>query len=124
MIKKYKLNLNHLEFIGTPDIILVLQTNKNEIKIPVEIKNIKISSEKRIVKISYFQIKCYSYILFSPHAFCILISQEEENPFRVLHVKFDNDLSSYVEKIIIKGIYKILEIIPGAGFEPATSRFL
>ncbi len=115
-VKKIK----KLTLCGKPDLVLEVKSKEARYKTPVEIKleGIFNKNKNKII----VQIQAYSFI-FATDAFGLIFSFYEQPKLKeVIHIPYSIGVQKTVEKLIIELIKKLK--IPGAGFEPAASRFL
>jgi hypothetical protein len=109
-----------LALCGKPDLVLEVRSKEARYKTPVEIKLEGIFNKNKNKTI--VQIQAYSFI-FATDAFGLIFSLHEQPKLKeVIHIPYSLEVQKIVEKLIIELIKKLK--IPGAGFEPAASRFL
>ena len=113
-------NIKKLTLCGTPDLVLEVRSKEVKYKIPVEIKLESFLNKNKNKTIAQLQV--YSFI-FAADAFGLIFSPyEQSKPKEVIHISYSFKVQKTVEKLMIELIKRLK--IPGAGFEPATSRFL
>ena len=113
-------NIKKLTLCGTPDLVLEVRSKEVKYKIPVEIKLESIFNKNKNKTIT--QLQAYSFI-FATDAFGLIFSLYEQPKLKeVIHISYGFKVQKTVEKLVIELIKKLK--IPGAGFEPAASRFL
>ena len=111
-------SIKKLTICGKPDLVVEIESRGNRYKLPFEVKLLKNIFD---VKKSINQAMVYSFIFTAP-AFILLFSQYNSKLVKVIHIPYSFEVQKNVEKMVEKAIKKLN--IPGAGFEPATSRFL